>query len=214
MSENHQKKRIVKHILALIALLAIAPCAGAQEDAAPGARKPVGFGIADGSGTTLGMKFMPPDEEGWSMERGGLSVTLKKDGALPGEGQEIEAYMITPDSSGGSIQEQVDAVKNNIQTGLAGSRKFRLVTLDAQADPGNARCVRGHVLLEDRQPAPKVRNKGKKWSEQYFMSCGFSATTRMGFEIRYSQRYFDGNGDEQFSAKADRLLGSVVNENP
>ncbi|HEY6773356.1 MAG TPA: hypothetical protein VI140_05250, partial [Oxalicibacterium sp.] len=94
----------------------------------------------------------------------------------------------------------------------AKNQEFKLQTLDIKEYPQNSQCARVYLLLEDLRKVRVDNDQPRKWSEQHMLSCGSPKYKRMGFEIRYYQRYYDQNKDDQLSAKADRLFESLVIE--
>lgn len=120
--------------------------------------------------------------------------------------------MMKLDVSADSISNFVSIIKTNTQEGYKNSKKFKLISLEVQADQKNPRCARSRILLEDIQASSATDNPDKKWSEQYVLSCGLSNFKPYGFEVRFYQRYWDSNKDVQFAQKADALLESVAIE--
>jgi len=201
----------MKYPLALgIAWLALCGLPAHADAPAPDG-KTIDIGYTD-SKLSLRLRLTPPAEDGWNGERNNLGATLTKKGKLPGENQQIEAYMMTLDAPSASMADYIDTIKANIQEGYASNKKYRLVSSDVQADPKDTRCARIHILLQDMQPPPGSDSANKKWSEQYTLSCGLTQVKRLGFEVRYYQRYYDPNKDERFAEKADRLFRSVTIE--
>jgi len=201
----------MKYPLALsIAWLALCGLPAHADAPAPDG-KTIDIGYTD-SKMLLRLRLTPPAEDGWNGERNNLGATLTRQGKLPGENQQIDAYMMTLDTPSASMSEYIDIIKANIQAGYADSKKYRLVSSDVQADPKDTRCARIHVLLEDMQPPPTGDSSHKKWSEQYTLSCGLTQVKRLGFEVRYYQRYYDPNKDEHFAEKADKLFQGVAIE--
>lgn len=172
--------------------------------------KPVGIGIADNNGSSIGLKFTPPDANGWTAKRSGVSLTLRKDTNSESESKEIEAYMIKLDSPVSPISNYVETIRGNLLSGYANSKKFKISALEVAEDPKDNRCARGHLLLEAIQP--DQANQEKKWSEQYFLSCGLLKHKAFGFELRYYQRYADSKKDERFAEEARRVLDSATIE--
>lgn len=172
--------------------------------------KSVGVGIADNNGSSIGLKFTPPDEKGWTSKRSGLSLTLSKDASSDSGSKEIEAYMIRLDSPVSPISNYVETIKSNLLSGYASSNKFKISALEVAEDPKESRCARGHLLLEAIQP--DQANQEKKWSEQYFLSCGLLKHKTVGFELRYYHRYADSKKDLQFAEEARRVLDSATIE--
>lgn len=169
--------------------------------------KVVGIGITDSRGSSIGLKFTPPNEDGWTMERSGLSVSLKKNAATARDSQEIEAYLIRLDSPISSISNYVETVKRNTRESYASSTLFKINTLEVTEDPRDGRCARVHLKLEAIQPEQVIRER--TWSEQYSLSCGLVKHQGLGFELRYYHRYSDSNAGQQFIEAAGRVLDSV-----
>ncbi|MCG9096954.1 hypothetical protein [Laribacter hongkongensis] len=170
----------------------------------------VGTGITDNKGTSLGINFVHPDEDGWKQTRSGLTVTLNKKEALPGESREIEAYLMTPENPDSPISTYVETMKKNTIDAYANKKKFKIVTMDAAADTKDNRCARMHILLEDMQPTPAIRNNEKKFSEQYISSCRSSKRKNVGFDARYYHRYYESNKDANLQQKANQVLDSII----
>ena len=196
-----QRKTLVALLIALAStsVLAEAP----QSKVAP-----VRIGVAGNSGVKLALSFLPPEEDGWQVTNNGLSASVKKDGALAGENREIEAYLITLDTPVTPIADFIERLKKNIQNSFDASNGFKLVLMDIFEDPRDRRCARMHLLLEDM----RASNQQRKWSEQYALSCGSLKYKRIGFEIRYYNRYYESQKDEHFAAQATKVLDSVVFE--
>ena len=196
-----QPKILVALLIALASMNVLAEAS--QSEAAP-----VKIGIVDKSGAKLALSFLPPEEDGWQVTNNGLSASVKKDGALAGENREIEAYLITLDTPVMPISDFIERLKKNIQDAFDAGNGFKLVILDIFEDPRDRRCARMHLLLEDM----RASNQQRKWSEQYALSCGSLKYRRIGFEIRYYNRYYESQNDEHFAAQATKVLDSVVFE--
>jgi hypothetical protein len=174
--------------------------------------KIVGVGITDSTGASIGLRFAPPAEEGWTMERSGLAVSLKKNTTSSSDNREIEAYLIRLDSPISPISGYVETIKRNIEEAYANNKKVKISALEVIEDPKDSRCARGHLLLEDIQLGQVVEER--KWSEQYFLSCGLLKRKGIGFELRYYHRYLDSKKDKQFVEDARRVLESAtINDN-
>lgn len=194
----------------LLLLFSFSTSAHADTTSAQGSKR-ITIAIADKT-SVLGFGFTPPNESGWSETRSGLSTTLKKTGKSADENEEIEAYLIKLDIPFNPIFSYIEYLKKNIQEAYAKNLEFKLQALDVKEYPQNSQCVRVHLLLEDQRKVSTNNSQPKKWSEQHMLSCGSPKYKRMGFEIRYYQRYYDQNKDDQFSDKADRLFDSLVIE--
>ncbi|MFJ7565773.1 hypothetical protein ACIQW9_02290 [Herminiimonas sp. NPDC097707] len=172
----------------------------------------VRIGITDNTGSILGLSFGSPDETGWTITKSGLSAKLKRDGESADENQEIEAYVIKLDTPFNPISGYIEHLKKNIQEAFVKNQEFSLQTLDVKEYPQNNQCVRVHLLLEYLRNIRTYNKQQKRWSEQHIISCGSTKYKRMGFEVRYYQRYYDQNKDDQSSVKADKLFESVIIE--
>ncbi len=168
----------------------------------------VNVGITDNQGTSIGLKFVPPDEPGWSTERAGMSATLRKNATSDGGSKEIEAYLVKLDSPVSPLSGYIETIRRNLVDGYANSKKFKISALELAEDTKDDRCVRGHLLLEAIEPDQATRQK--KWSEQYFLSCGLLKHKGLGFELRYYHRYLDSKKDPQFAEDARRVLDSAI----
>lgn len=168
----------------------------------------VGVGITDNKGTSIRLRFIPPDEEGWSTERSGLSVTLRKNASSDSDNREIEAYLIKLDTPISPISDHIETIRRNLVEGYTKSKKFTISALELTEDPKDNRCIRGHLLLEATQPDQVIQEK--KWSEQYFLSCGLLKHKGLGFELRYYHRYLNSKKDIQFIEEARRVLESAT----
>lgn len=199
----------VKHLSALI-ILCLFVNLTAQADSG-GVKPPqfVGVGITDSSGSSIGLRFMPPAEDGWRREGGGVSVTLRKDAALKDDNRQIEAYLMKLDTRVSPISGYVETIRRNLVEGYANSKQFKVSQLEVSEDPRNSRCVRAHVLLED---VLREAGQERKWSEQYALSCGLPRHEGLGIELRYYHRYSDSNKDEHFAEDARKVLESVIIE--
>jgi hypothetical protein len=170
-------------------------------------RKFVGVGITDSKGASIGLKFAPPDEVGWSTENTGLNLVLRKNADSDSDNREIEAYLIKLDSPISPISDYIKTIRRNLVEGYANSKKFKISALELSEDTKDSRCVRGYLLLEAIQPDQSVQEK--RWSEQYFLSCGLLKHKGLGFELRYYHRYLDSKKDKQFIEDARLLLESA-----
>ncbi len=169
----------------------------------------VGIGISEEGGSAVGMKFLPPYGNGWKVKRGGLSVELEK-AATSETGEELlEAYMIRPDNPEISLFDYARSIRNNIQAGIAASKKFAISELDVVEDPSNSKCVRIHLLLQHLQPGT---NGQTIWKEQYNSSCRLLNHPGVGFEIRYSHGYTAQTKNSDFPESAKRVLDRVIIE--
>jgi len=163
---------------------------------------------ADDGNTRLEINLLSPDEPGWFRKRLADSIiTLQKGEDSPDENQEIEAYIISHNTSFGSTQNFIEKTKQNIQKQYEKNQEYRLQKLDVKKYPENNLCIVIYVLLEDLRSGET--SKPKKWSEQHALSCVFPIHQSMGFEIRYYQRCYKNNCDDQFSRKAQALFKSL-----
>ncbi len=194
-------------VFMLLAILSTSANADSGDRNGP---KFVGIGISDKSGSSVALRFIPPDEDGWSIERSGLSVTLKKNSGSDSDSREIEAYLIRLDTPISPISNYIETIRRNTVEGYARSNKFKISTLEIAEDPKDTRCARVHLLLEGLQSDAVVQQR--KWSEQYMLSCGLLKHKGLGFELRYYHRYLDSNKDTQFGEKARKVLESVILE--
>lgn len=62
--------------------------------------------------------------------------------------------------------------------------RLEIKLLEVIAEPTRPRCVRFHMVLQDRTDT-------KWYSEQYALSCGLKKYKGMGVELRYFDRYYD-----------------------
>lgn len=168
----------------------------------------VRVGVVDKTGASFGLRFVPPDEEGWTTKSSGLSVTLKKNADSNQDSREIEAYLMRLDVPASPMSAYIDNLKSNIEDGYKNNKEFKIGTFDVIQDPKNSRCARVHLLLESKLPDQATQER--KWSEQYILSCGFLKYKGMGFELRYYHRYIDSKKDNQFIEDARQVLDSVV----
>ena len=129
----------------------------------------IGIGISDTSGSTVALKFIPPDEEGWSAKNSGLSVTLRNGTDKEDDSREIEAYLIRIEAPISSRSDYIQEIRRNAVEGYANSKEFKIGALEITEDSKDARCVRVHLVLEGVQPEPVI--KQKRWIEQYVLSC-------------------------------------------
>lgn len=194
----------------LLLLFSFSTSAHADATSAQSSKR-ITIAIADQT-SVLGFSFTPPNESGWSETRSGLNTKLKKAGKSADENEEIEAYLIKLDIPFNPIFSYIEYLKKNIQEAYAKNLEFKLQALDVKEYPKNSQCVRVHLLLEDQRKVSPNNSQPKKWSEQHMLSCGSPKYKRMGFEIRYYQRYYDQNKDDQFKDKVDRLFDSLVIE--
>lgn len=169
----------------------------------------ISIGISEKGGSVMGMKFLPPSGNGWEEKRDGLSVKLEK-AQEGGSGEEnLEAYMMRPDHPGASLSDYANIIRNNIESGIAASNKFKISELDVVEDPNNSKCVRIHLLLKNLQPG---KDGQVVWKEQYNSSCRLLNYPSIGFEILYSHTYTAQTRNSTFSESARRVLDSLVIE--
>lgn len=166
-------------------------------------QKPIAFGISDGEGGKLGLEFSPPEGDGWKIKRSGTGISVKKNGASADENTEIEGYIIRLDAPIEPMSGYIEKIKENIQKGYIGNSRLEIKLLEVIANPERSRCAKFHILLQDRTDT-------KWYSEQYLLSCGLQKYKGMGVELRYLDRYYEQNRDNQLTEKANRILESVV----
>lgn len=198
--------------LILVATFLVAFGGEALAEISPLKTSLIRIGITDQNGTTLGIGFLPPDEDGWKETRSGLNVSLEKEGKLPGESQQIEAYLINIDVPISPISGYLEKTRKNIQENFVSNKRFKIAALEVTEDPKDKRCARVHLLLEDVVAPQESNINQRKWSEQYVLSCGSLKYKKFGFEVRYYQRYFDSNKNPEFTAQALKILDSTVIE--
>ena len=186
----------------LLAGIFLCTNAGAQ-NSIPENQKIIAFGISDKEGGVLGLEFSPPEGEGWNIKRSGTGVSVKKNGASADENTEIEAYIIRLDAPVEPISGYIEKIKENIQKGYGGNSRIEINLLEVIADPTRSRCAKLHIILQDRTDT-------KLYSEQYVLSCGLEKYKGMGVELRYIDRYYEKNRDNQLAEKASRILESMV----
>jgi|GEM_PF-2613398 len=104
--------------------------------------EPITFGIADKQGGSLGLSFMPPEEEGWELKRSKNGVSVIKNGVSKDEIKEIEGYIIQLDIPVDPISSYVEQIKKNTQEGYANNPRFKINTFEVIPDPSKPRCVR------------------------------------------------------------------------
>ncbi|AMJ55895.1 MULTISPECIES: hypothetical protein [Stenotrophomonas] len=193
-------------VLAAFAVLAIPlNLAFAAESTGTG---PIHVGITD-AGSTLGLAFTPPGEEGWTRNGSGASTTLSWNAESASDNRKIEAYLTRLDAPIAPISGYIKTVKRNLEQGYASSPRFKISSLQVSQYPSDPRCARIHLLLEARQPAADGQ---RQWSEQYALSCGSLKTRGVGYELRYYHRYTDAHRDDGLEAKANAVLESLVIE--
>lgn len=194
----------VKTTKTIFLLAGIFLCANAgAQNSIPENQKIIAFGISDKEGGVLGLEFSPPEGEGWNIKRSGTGVSVKKNGASADENTEIEAYIIRLDAPVEPISGYIEKIKENIQKGYGGNSRIEINLLEVIADPTRSRCARLHIILQDRTDT-------KLYSEQYVLSCGLEKYKGMGVELRYIDRYYEKNRDNQLAEKASRILESMV----
>lgn len=192
-------------LFAVVLCMFLSAIATAGEVESP---KFVNVGITDNKGTSIGLKFIPPDTPGWSTERSGMSVTLRQKVTSADDSKEIEAYLIKLDTPVSPLSGYIETIRRNLVDGYANSKKFKISALELAEDPNDNRCARGHLLLE--AIAPDQATRQPTWSEQYFLSCGLLKHKGLGFELRYYHRYLDAKKDPQFAEDARRVLDSAT----
>jgi hypothetical protein len=200
-------REIALKYLTLLTFPLLLTCAAAHADTG-GDKKMVMVGIKDATGATFGLSFAPPEEEGWTTKRSGLSVSLEKNADSNEDSREIEAYSIRLDVPISPMSTYLNNIKSNLVEGYKDSKEFKLSAFDVVQDPKESRCARIYTLLESIQPDQATQEK--KWSEQYVISCGLLKRKGLGFEMRYYHRYIDSKKDDQFIEDARKVLDSVV----
>ncbi|QBK05369.1 hypothetical protein DW355_11995 [Hylemonella gracilis] len=170
--------------------------------------KTVQVGLAFKDGSSVGLKFLPPDEEGWVMTRPGGGVNFKKNAGSPTDSMEIEAYMMRLDTPIEPMASYMETIKRNITEGYERNKNFKISAFEVTEDPKDARCARIHLLLERVQLGQEAQER--RWSEQYVLSCGSLKRKGMGFELRFYHRYVESGKDAQFAEKARKVLDSAV----
>ena len=200
----------MKYVSALMLLAVLIARANAGSDDGRES-KFVGIGMADKSGTAIGLRFIPPHEDDWHIDNTGLSATLKNKASSDSSSSEIEAYLIKLDTPILPIANYIETIKRNTLEGYARSQYWKISALEVSEDPNDMRCARVHLLLE-AVGKPQAQVQPRKWSEQYVLSCGLLKHKGLGFEVRYYHRYLDSNKDAQFENKARSMLASAVLE--
>lgn len=200
---------LIKHFVSAVVAIFVLSTSAWALDLQPKKQEPIIIGISDKQGTAVGFSFMPPDEDGWIMTKNGLSVSLKKQGKSEVENSQIDAYLIILDTPVIPISDYVERIKQNIQKGYAQDNRFKIVSFDVTEDKSNSQCVRLHLLLEVLKPVSIVTHEPKKFIEQYDLSCGLLKNKRVGFEVRYYNRYYEPNKDSQLVEKASNIFSTV-----
>lgn len=159
------------------------------------------------NGTAIGYSFNSPVDEGWTMKKDGLSVSLDKKGVSADENSQIESYVMRLDS-----QINANQLKRNIEKGYSQNDRFKIISLSVVEEPKRPQCVITHLLLQDLKPVRTVDHQQPKFSEQYALSCGFLKNKGIGVEVRYYQRFYDANKDPKFMDRANQVFASLVLE--
>ncbi|EGI76710.1 hypothetical protein [Hylemonella gracilis] len=192
----------------LLAALTMLGAHAHAQDADVKSNKMVQFGVSFKDGSSAGMKFLPPDEEGWVMTKPGGGVNLKKNAGSPTDSMEIEAYMMRLDTPISPMSSYIETIKRNVTEGYERNKNFKIAAFEVTEDPRDARCARLHLLLERVQPSQEAQER--RWSEQYVLSCGSLKNKGLGFELRFYHRYVESSKDVQFAEKARKVLDSAV----
>jgi hypothetical protein len=144
-------------------------------------------------------------------------VTMGKKGASPDENHQIEMYLVKQAVPVTPISNYIDNIRKNTIEGYKNNKAFDLVYFDAAPDKKEPRCARAHILLKKKDDGNFASgDSGKKFSEQYILSCAAQSVSannklsRLGVELRYYQRYHESNKDPALKEKAERLFDSVV----
>lgn len=98
----------------------------------------IGIGISDKSGSTVALKFIPPDDEGWSAKSSGLSVTLKNSTDSEDDNREIEAYLMRVEAPISPRSDYIKTIRRNTLEGYANSNKFKINELEITEDSKDA----------------------------------------------------------------------------
>ncbi|MDR2838859.1 MAG: hypothetical protein LBV49_09920, partial [Azonexus sp.] len=155
---------------------------------------------------------------GWSSAvKNAQGVTMGKKGASPDENHQIEMYLVKQAVPVTPISNYIDNIRKNTIEGYKNNKAFDLVYFDAAPDKKEPRCARAHILLKKKDDGNFASgDSGKKFSEQYILSCAAQSVSannklsRLGVELRYYQRYHESNKDPALKEKAERLFDSVV----
>jgi len=161
---------------------------------------------------TYGLAFIPPAGKDWKAEKWGSgNVRVDWNAGSTTNTKTIEAYMTRPDGPATPISGYIENVRRRIEGDFSNSPLVSIDSLQIGEYPADRRCVRIHLRLQLKEPAADGQ---QQWTEQYTLSCGSLQYADVGYELRYFHRYVDANRDPQLEAKADKVLGSMVIEEP
>lgn len=151
--------------------------------------------------------FLPPKESGWIIQsRTYNHLVLWKDGS-----KEDESFVIS--ILNGQIpsfkteKEFIDAVEERRSRALSSSPK-RYKNIESKVDPGDANdfCFDTQTLVEDHDAKRKTSRKDMMIAETAYRTCRNAANPNMVTEIYFSHRYYPGDKDSDFSAKAQGVF--------
>lgn len=156
-----------------------------------------------------GYSVVPLNEKGWV--RAGYNpqqLTLGKYGANPDETFAVQASLarlppFTSDDNLARVVKERQVADNN-------PKRFKFLKHEVRPDGArSARCARSHAIIEDHAAVKRTPTPGHMILEVMNLTCAHLKDRSVGVSVTYSHRYYPGQADPQFAARAAQVLGSV-----
>ena len=151
--------------------------------------------------------FLPLKESGWIIQsRTYDCLVLWKEGSKEDESFVI-SIMTGQIPSFKSEREFVDAVEEARSRALSNNPK-RYKSIESKVDPGDGNdfCFDTYTLVEDHDARRKTSRKDMMLAETAYRTCRNPANPNMVTEIYFSHRYYPGDKDSDFMAKAQDVF--------
>jgi hypothetical protein len=152
--------------------------------------------------------FLPPKESGWIIQKRTYNyLYLWKEGS-----KEDESFVISITDgqipSFKSEKEFIDAVEER-SSRAALSKRYK--NLERKIDPGDPAdfCYDTYTLVEDNDAKRKSSRTDLMLVETAYRRCRHQANPNMAAEIYFSRRYYPGDKDLDFMAKAQNVFTSL-----
>jgi hypothetical protein len=159
-----------------------------------------------------GYSFMPPNEKGWHVAaRDSGHIILGRFGPSPDEtvmilaGNALTPRLLSRDDFDRFVRAQL---AKDASTGPAGRFSDQTTKVKDLRHAG-ADCERVHQMTIDHMAKKRSGKQGDMTLEVIQMFCRHPDNAGVVTYLSYSQRYYAGNRDPAFDARADRLLDSL-----
>ena len=152
--------------------------------------------------------FLPPKESGWIIqERTYNHLSLRKEGS-----KEDESFVIS------IIDGQIPTFKNEkefidaAEERSRGALSERYKSIERKIDAGDPAdfCYDIYTLVEDHDPKRKSMRTDLMLVETAYRRCRQQANPNMATEIYFSHRYYPGDKDSDFMAKAQAVFKGLT----